>query len=133
MDSRPVHQLNTVILQQNLGRKQQAQNQLLSHLINCRIPVAAVQEPYTFNDMVPSNSPYRVISCDPSSGRPRAAIFVSSQVHVLHLSQFTSRDLCACTITIGSTTFTIISVYIPPQQAADGTVIPIDSYLNNIE
>ena len=99
MDTRSISHLNTVIIQQNLGRKQQAQNQLLSYLINNTVPVAVVQEPYTIDNVVPTNSPYKVISCDPDSGRPRAAIFVSSHVHVLHLSQFTSRDLCACTIT----------------------------------
>ena len=133
MDSRPTCPHQTVILQQNLGRKQQAHNQLLSHLINHSIPVALVQEPYTTTiNTIPTNSPYRVLSFG-SSERPRAAIFVSSQVHVIHLSQFTTRDLCACTLSTNGTTLTVVSVYIPPHKKADGTVVPIDPFLHHLE
>src|SRR5699024_3841878 len=105
---------------------------LMSHLLNHSILVAAVQEPYTINNIVPSNAPYRVISDGPSLHRTRAAIIVSSQINAIHLSQFTTRDLCACTISIGGTTLTIISVYIPPPQSADGPV-PIEPYLDKVE
>ena len=124
---------STLILQQNLGRKQQAQDQLFSYLINNCIPAAAVQEPYTINDIMPSNAPYTVISCDAGSGRPRAAILVSSQIQAISLSQFISQDICACTLSIGGTLLTIVSVYIPPHRLADGTVVPIEPFLGTIE
>ena len=127
------YQQSHTILQHNLGRNLIATNELTAYISQHSFPAAAVQEPYFYANSIPCPSSHLVLFDSNSGIRPRAAIIVPRNSKVLYHQQHSTPDLCVCTLTLGSSSITLISVYIPPERTSQGDIILISPYLDKIE
>lgn len=122
-----------MILQHNLGRSKVASSELFHYMIQNHILAATIQEPYLYANSIPCPSSFTVISSNSTTQPIRAAIIVSNKAKTVHLQQYSSPDLCVCTIGFKNFKLTLASVYIPPARNSHRQLVSISPYLNSLE
>lgn len=127
-NSNLTHHQQLRIIQQNLGRRTRATDDLCALMINEDIDIAAIQEPHTFQNRVTCPTSLTLISST-SDQRPRSAILLSPRLKVIARTQVTTPDICTSTVTMKSDLLHVVSIYIPPEDEANS----IEQSLQSLE
>ena len=116
-------------MQYNMARKKAALNEMYKILEENNIEIALIQEPYTFNNIIPNSFPYTILSCNPEIGRPRACIILTSQLKYIYHINYATTDICVCTINLNKKHIVLVSLYLPPR-AYLSDLNPINEHIN---